>query len=498
MAIDRRPFFKINFEEDPNTFSGKSEDFYEEGFRGTILSTIRSAIDIGYKRFIIEYPAGSRLEGKRASSQWRALAYLTQNVPSEASSYPVEGSNPNSNSGVNPDGIDYQNDLTQTINGLKVNFPDIEICYRVGFDMSLNVGNDFDMEGSVPLNLLENQPPLLIQENPDNPDAPNVFPTDVTPRAWVLRNWKPLFDLTTPDINGNKRMFVDDVFVGGAGATGSEGFFREVSSWIEGEYGVKLIPTDGNLALDKTLVNRPFFVGSETDPKSVIENPSVEAYADVGLVDSFGSGTVEETWTYCRQIAFISPNPIPVLPDIIRYDIIGVYDSNRVAGRYRPNGTNQFSQPEEYEGLQGYDPDILLGEIPTVASRPVSGLGRTERVVNLGYIPVVDAREARFGANAETIPLGSAVNLLSILNNLYQGKGRHPNDLIPGSIKPFKGFDQSPIFPGQPLRFCEDCDECRGAVNPEFDKLPFNPTDPLVDVEFDPRISDLNLRYAFL
>ena len=32
MAIDRRPFLKINFEENPNTFSGKSEAFYEEWF----------------------------------------------------------------------------------------------------------------------------------------------------------------------------------------------------------------------------------------------------------------------------------------------------------------------------------------------------------------------------------------------------------------------------------------------------------------------------------
>ena len=507
MAIDRRPFLKINFEENPDTFSGKSEAFYEGGFRGTVFDTIRSGVDIGYKRFIIEYPAGSRLEGKRTSSQWRALAVLTQSVPSDASSYPVEGSNPNSNSGVNPNGIDYQGDLTQTINSLKASFPDIEICYRVGFDMSLNVNDDFDMEGSVPLNLLENQPPLLIQENPDNPDAPNVFPTDISPRSWVLRNWKPLFDLTTPDINGNRRMFVDDVFAGGEGATGSEGFFREVSSWIEGEYGIKLIPTDGNLALDKTLVNRPFFIGSEiNNPKKVIENSSVEAYAEVGDVDSFGSGTVEETWAYCRQTFEIRPSASPIIPDFIDYVIKGVYPPGQAsagdrAGVYRPNGTNQFPQPDSNEELQGYDPDILLGEIPTVASRPTSGVDKVEKLVNLGYIPVVDSKEARVGPSGETLPLGSAINLLSVLNNTYQGKGRHPNDVNPGSIKPFVGYERQFDFSGPNpignLTDCNSCSQCRGGANSQFNQLPFNPIDPLVDVDFDPRVSTLN-KYAFL
>ena len=103
-------------------------------------------------------------------------------------------------------------------------------------------------------------------------------------------------------------------------------------------------------------------------------------------------------------------------------------------------GPNQFAQPPSNQELQGYDPDILLGEIPTVASRPTSGVDKVEKLVNLGYIPVVDSNEARVGPSGETLPLGSAINLLSLLNNTYQGAGRHPNEVNPGSIKPFEGY----------------------------------------------------------
>ena len=121
-------------------------------------------------------------------------------------------------------------------------------------------------------------------------------------------------------------------------------------------------------------------------------------------------------------------------------------------------------------------------------------------MVNKGFIPVVSDSSANVNELGGVVELGSAINLFKILNNNFQGSKQHPNDIEPGSIKPYDGHRRRGGFgiPEFEDLFCESCSECRDSINNRYFSLEFDPLSPISTVNLDPRISDITNKYAFL
>mgnify|MGYP003137847906 CR=1 FL=1 len=241
--IDRRPVFGVPFGSLNDTITGKSKDFYSEGF-SVDFEKMKRGFEAGYRRFVLIQPAGGNSQTDDGTSTyypsavWEGLDWLTQNVSEED----------------NPNQIDYKQDLIDQARDFKLYVEErtnevVELSFYVGFRAGRKLDRPLDMANAINMQIDTNEP---FSVTIDGLDAGTR-----TPEEFIDENWGPLLDLSMPDLSGYRRIYFDNSSTPDTDNyqsdindpfPGSRYNFRQIQAYLKGRYNaspvMEAIPTD--------------------------------------------------------------------------------------------------------------------------------------------------------------------------------------------------------------------------------------------------------------